>query len=108
MKHVIPVGTSEPQDFELRDKGVAINGSGFTVELEISTSRDAVVAPEDPPTVAWLSQSAGTVRVTGTEELPVGNYFVRFKLIDGGGKVGFCPNGDQADLWSVVPVPKFP
>jgi len=100
MTHDIPFSTSEPQDFELRDKGVAIVGTGLSVALEITTAAGAPVAT--PPTVAWLNQAAGTVRVTGTENLALGDYRVRFKLTDAGGKVGFCPNGEKADLWRVV------
>lgn len=105
-QHVIPVGTSEPQDFELRDVGEAIDGTGFTVELEIKQLVDG--EPIDvggPPSVGWLVQADGTVRVTGVENLEVGNYLVRFKLTDGVGNIGFFPNGDKAVLWRVVQIP---
>lgn len=103
MKHVIPVGTSEPQDFELRDRGEPINGTGLTVTLEIyARGEDAPLTV--PPGVAWLSQSAGTVRVTGVAELEAGSYQVRFKLTDGTLEVGYVPNGEHSDLWQVVPI----
>lgn len=109
MKHTIPVGTSEPQDFMLKDKGTAIVGTGLTVEFKIEkregTSGTSAVAA--PPTAAWLDQPGGTVRVTGTEVLAIGSYLVRYKLTDGAGKVGFVPNGDKSDVWHVVPVANY-
>lgn len=163
MQHFIPHGTSEPQDFELRDGGEAIVGTGLTVTLELATrdgdtfdeggtawavatayALNAVVRPvtanghlykctvagtsdaateptwptsagttvtdgsvtwkEVTPTVAWLVAADGTVRVTGVEVLPLGNYRVRYRLTDGAGKFGFAPNGEKADLWTVVSV----
>jgi len=103
-RYHIPVGTSEPQDFLLRNNGAAINGTGFTVGIQVSTLENGVATPHAAPTVAWLDQPAGTVRVTGLEAFAVGNYVARFTLTDGTGKVGFCPNGERGDLWVVVPV----
>lgn len=105
MKYTIPFGTSEPQDFALKDDGEALDGSGFTLALEIKkhvTGGTEVVT--GPPAVAWLNQSGGTVRVTGVEGLALGSYLVRYKLTDGLGKVGYAPNGEKADLWHVVAV----
>lgn len=108
MKHVIPVGTTEPQDFALLDDGEAVVGTGFTLGLRISQKVDgAYVALDVPPTVAWLSQAAGTVRVSGAGALAIGSYLVRYTLTDGGGKVGFVPNGEKADLWQVVAVANY-
>lgn len=104
MRHVIPVGTSEPQDFLLRNVGAAINGTGLTVTLEIVKAGSRAVV-DTPPTVAWLIAASGTVRVSGTESLSVGNYLVRFRLEDSGGDVGFVPNLNRGDLWVVVEVP---
>jgi hypothetical protein len=104
--HVIPVGTSEPQIFELRNEGAAIDATDFGLELEISQLvNGAPVAVTSPLTAAWSSAAAGTVRVTGVETLAIGNYLVRYKVTDTGGLVGFFPNGDKADIWRVVPVP---
>lgn len=100
MTHTIPYGTSEPQDFELQDNGEAIDGTGFAVGIEILTHTGEDVGTE--PTVAWLSQADGTVRVSGVENLAVGTYKVRFTLTDGSGKVGYVPNGLVADTWKVV------
>lgn len=106
MTHIIPVGTSEPQDFALLDAGVAINGTAITVSLEIAQYASGTTSEVDtPPTVAWLSAAAGTVRVTGTESLEIGTYLVRFKLTDAGSLIGFVPNLAKADIWRVVPVP---
>jgi hypothetical protein len=105
--HYIPVGTSEPQDFALRNDGEPFNGTDFTVELEIfRKNADGTFSElEYPPTVAWLTQAAGTVRNTGVETLIVGNYFVRYKVTDSFLNVGFFPNGEKASIWKVVPIP---
>lgn len=103
--HSIPFGTSEPQDFALRNNGQPYDGTGSTVELEIKQYVSGVaVAVPSPPSVAWLAISSGTVRVTGVGSLPVGSYLVRYKLTDAGGKVGYFPNGPKADVWAVVAV----
>lgn len=109
MTHIIPVGTSEPQDFQFRNAiaggaATAIVGTGLTVTLQIHDARTGV-AVASPPSVAWLDQAAGTVRVTGTGTLALGSYLVRYKLTDAGTLVGFAPNGAQADIWRVVKVP---
>lgn len=70
-----------------------------------STVTDGSVTwKEVTPTVAWLVAADGTVRVTGVEVLALGNYRVRYRLTDGAGKYGFAPNGEKADLWTVVSV----
>lgn len=107
MTHIIPEGTSEPQDFALRDAGVAIDGSQLTVALEIEQWVAGVnVSLGSPaPTVSWLEAAAGTVRVVGTGPLEVGTYLVRFRLTDTSNLVGFVPNQGKPDTWRVVPVP---
>jgi hypothetical protein len=111
MTHIIPEGTSEPQDFELRNDGEAVDGTGFDVTLYICqnvVSGEPICPEGEPPpeiTVAWLSQANGTVRVTGVEFLEVGQYLVRFRLTDDNNQDGFFPNGAKADIWRVVPVP---
>ena len=95
--YTIVYGTEEPQDFQLYDDGVALVGTGLTVSLTIRETLTVTA-----PTVAWLDQAAGTVRVSGCEVLPVGRYHVRYKLTDGNGDDGFAPNGDLADIWNVV------
>jgi hypothetical protein len=106
LTHVIPVGTSEPQDFALRNAGEAINATGYTVALEISQLVNGVaVDVSSPPSAAWLSAATGSVRVTGVETLGIGNYLVRYKVTDTLGKIAFFPNGDKADQWRVVAIP---
>lgn len=102
MQHTIVVGTSEPQDFQLYDDGVALVGTGYTVTLAIANRSGATIAT--PPTVAWLSQATGTVRVSGVETLTVGKYDVRFLLTDSSSDDGYAPNGLAPDLWHVVKV----
>lgn len=99
MTHIMVVGTSEPQDFELLNNGAAIDGSSLGVDIEWRAP-----APSNPPTVAWLSAAAGTVRVTGAEGMAVGTYPFRFILTDGASDDGFAPNGAAPDVWRVVPV----
>ena len=100
MTHTMVVGTTEPQDFQLLDDGVALVGTGFTIGL---SWRDAT--PDGPPSVAWLSQAAGTVRVTSTGSMAVGTHRFRFTLTDSGSKVGYLPNLDQQpNAWVVVSV----
>jgi hypothetical protein len=97
-------GTSEPQDFQLEDDGEALVGTGFTVALKLYSNGTLVTT--SAPTVAWLSQAAGTVRVSGCEGLSAGEYRVRFTLTDGSSKVGFVPGGPnvtEADRWIIVP-----
>lgn len=108
--HVIPVGTSEAQEFALRhNNGQAISGVGVDIELEIFKKVDddwvEIAEEDDPPTVAWISEELGTIRVSGVETLEVGSYRVRYKLTDAFDKIGYCPNGEKADLWRVVDIP---
>lgn len=98
--HVIVYGTSEPQDFALLDDGAALDGSSLTLGLEARTGEDITGV-----SAAWISAAAGTVRVTGVENLALGRYHVRFTLTDGSGKKGYCPNlSVPADEWHVVRV----
>lgn len=104
-KLIIPLGTTEPADLQLTDDGENLVGTGLTLGLEIEKYvNGAMVAIDTPPTVAWLSAAAGTVRVTDLDNLDEGNYYVRFSLDNGAGSVGYVPNGKSADLWQVVPL----
>lgn len=103
-KEFIVIGTSEPLDVGLTNNGAAFPGTGRVVSLEIEKYTDGVYsAVTGPPTVAWLSEADGTVRVTGHGALALGNYAVRYK-ITAGAQIGHIPNGDKSDLWTVVPV----
>lgn len=102
MTHIIPFGTSESQDFQLVDRGDPIDGTGLDVSLEIAATNGS---PIDPlPTVSWIDQAIGTVRVVGVENLAVGGYRVRYQLTDIIDTIGYAPNGEKADLWHVVAV----
>ena len=102
MNLVIPYGTTEPQDVQLRNNGEAFDGSGLDIELVIDNRRGTVGSPA--PVAEWLDQAAGTVRVTGVGVLAVGLYDVRYRVTTGS-DVGFFPNGDEPDVWEVVAVP---
>lgn len=97
--HTMVVGTSEPQDFQLLDDGVALVGAGWTVAIEFRAP-----APATPPTVAWLNQATGTVRVTGCASMPVGRYYCRFRITDGDDAEAFVPGVPAALEWRVIAV----
>jgi hypothetical protein len=97
MQYTWVEGTTEPNDFQLKDDGANLVGTDFDVDIEF---REAGVSA----TVAWLDQAAGTVRVTDVTGMTVGKtYHFRFTLTDGNGKIGYCPNAFAADAWCVVP-----
>lgn len=98
MTHVIVVGTEEPQDFQIFDNAAALVGTSWNVALVF---RETVATP---PTVAWLDQATGKVRVSGCENLAVGRYHVRYKITDGAGRDAFAPSVLAADEWVVVAV----
>jgi len=97
MIHTMVAGTSEPQDFAIYNDGTALVGTGFDVEIEWRSEPAG-----GPPTVAWLSQAGGTVRVTDTENMQEGAYYFRWKLTDALDQVGYVPNLDKApNIWRV-------
>jgi len=109
MTHVMVAGTSEPQDFQLLNEGVALVGTGFTLGIEFAsngTYTAAQVTALAGVIVTWLSQATGTVRAsTGISALPIGLYPFRFTLTDSGSKKGYVPNLDASpNLWRVVKV----
>lgn len=101
----IPVGTSDPLEIELTDNGDPIpDAHAKDVEIEI-TDEDGAAVSGVTLTAEWTGASdTSVVKVTGHEDLPVGNYRVRFKLTDTQSKIGFAPNGHDADLWTVVAI----
>jgi hypothetical protein len=103
MTYTMPVGTSDPADFQLYEEGVALVGTGYDVDLLIYQGGE-LLGMSPALTVVWLDQTAGTVRVTGAEALEVGTYKFRFTLTDGANKVGFVPTGDGVAHWRVVKV----
>ena len=100
IRHYFPQGTTEPQDFQLRNDGAALSGSGYTVAIELSRIDGGAIPTL--PTVAWLVQGSGTVRVSGVGSLAEGMYRVRFKLTDVSSLVGYVPNGNDPDTWIVT------
>ncbi len=104
--HIIPEGTTEPQDFQLKADGVNFDATGFNIGLQID-DRDGV-AVNLTGTFDYLDQAAGTVRVLlAATDLPLNKsaYRVRFSITDGSSKVAFIPNGRDPDIWQIVPVP---
>lgn len=91
-------------------KCTTVAGTSDLAEPTFPTSTGATVVDntvtwqETTPTAVWSDAPTGLVRVTGLEALPVGEYAVRYKLTDGAGTFGYAPNGDDADVWDVVPV----
>jgi hypothetical protein len=100
MTHTLVVGTSEPQDFQLLDEGLPLDGTSLDIDIEFRETLPVGVTIA----VAWLSQATGTVRVTGIEDLPIGKYHSRFKLTDVGNDDGYVPNEQAPDTWDVVKV----
>lgn len=95
------VGTSEPQDARLTDDGVALDGTSWDITIEFREHLDELSEVQ----VEWLDQDAGTVRLTGTENVPVGHYHFRFKITDGSGDDAYVPSGDKpAAVFAVVRV----
>lgn len=100
MTHTMVVGTTEPQDLRILEDLAVHDFTGITLGIDWRGTD-----PAGPPTVAWLSQSAGTVRVTDTGSMTVGKYMFRFTLTDSGGKLGFAPNLEaNPNTWLVVRV----
>jgi hypothetical protein len=96
-KHVMVLGTTEPQDFVLEDDDGPLNGTGYEVAVEFRSGQTV--------SAAWLNASAGTVRVTETEAMPLGEDRFRFKLTDQSGAVGYVPNLEkESGRWLVVRV----
>lgn len=61
-----------------------------------------VTFEEMTPAVSWLSQAAGTVKVTGLEELPRDtSYRARYLVTDNFGESGPFPNKNRIDVWRV-------
>jgi hypothetical protein len=94
-------GTTEPQDFQLKDDDENLVGTGLTLGIVVYNNGTAVSGI----TAAWLDQTNGTARVSGIGTLEAGEYAVRFTLTDTGSKVGFVPGGQkvmEADRWIIT------
>lgn len=104
--HIIPEGTTEPQDFQLKADGDNLDGTGLTLGIKIDDRDGTPVTLIG--TIDYLVQANGTVRVLLDKvDLPLNKsaYHVRFSITTGSGKVAFIPNGRDPDIWQVVPVP---
>ena len=106
-KLIIVEGETTAKLQQLLEEGEPYNATGLDVELEIkkwngSAMVDIGVSPG--PVAAWETIGEGIVEVTGVDSLPIGNYFVRYKLTNGAAEFDYIPNGDKADLWQVVAV----
>ena len=97
MLHTMVLGTTESQDFQLLDDGENLVGTGLTVTIEFRESGVSATA-------AWLSQATGTVRVTAVTGMATAGrmYHFRFKLVDSGSKVAYCPNAHSPDEWFIA------
>ena len=106
IRHIIPEGTTEPQDFQLQADGSDLDATGLTLGIKINDRDGTAVTLAG--TIGYLVQADGTVRVQlGSADLPLDKsaYRVRFSITDGAGKVAFIPNGKDPDIWQIVPVP---
>lgn len=104
LEHVMVLGTTEPQDFQLvtrANQGVDLTGMQ-SVAIDWSDTD-----PSGTFVVEVLAPAtAGKVRVTGTGPggLAVGEYPFRFKITDASGKFGYVPNKSGRCVWKVVAV----
>lgn len=93
-------GWTEPVDQALLADGVAINGSGMTVELVLMDGNDKPV--DFNGTSGWLSDVDGTVRFSpavGDLLAAKSPYRARWK-VTASGQVAYFPNA-QGDKWTV-------
>lgn len=97
--HDIKYGTSEPQKFQLVDRGTPITRTGLDITISVASRVNGLNYTLDPQPleVDWSGADAdgGEVTVTGSEDLPLGNYHVEFILTDSGGKQGSVPTVDE-------------
>ncbi len=103
--HIIPEGTTEPQDFQLIADGVNLDATGLTLGLRIDDRNGVPVTLTG--SFAFLNDASGTVRVLlDAVDLPLNKsaYQVRWSITDGSGKIAFIPNGRDPDVWQIVPV----
>jgi hypothetical protein len=101
--HIMVVGTTEPQDFQLYNDGEPFDLTGMqSVAIDWSGAD-----PSGTFTVDVLGDpTAGKVRVTGAGvgTLPAGKYPFRFRVTDQAGTIGYLPNRADAIVWWVTAV----
>lgn len=95
----LTAGQTEPIDYLLEADGAPVNLSGMTVELVLHRPNgDLVDVAGD---VTTEDAAAGRVRYSpDAADLAPGHYLARWKVTDGGGKVGYFPRGAPL-AWSV-------
>lgn len=96
----ITEGWTGDLDFTLTADGAAVDLTGATVELVLTTGSTVVDTSGD---VTVVDAATGSVRYTpDPADLTPGQYRAHWKVTDGG-KVVFYPNG-RGDLWIVYRV----
>lgn len=93
-------GWTEPIDQTLLADGVVVNGTGWTVKLELRDGNDKPVSYAGSSN--WLVAASGTVRFLPTvgDLLAIKSpYRARWK-VTASGKVAYFPNG-EGDKWTV-------
>lgn len=96
-------GTTEPQDIQLLENREPFDGEDYGVEIEFSDDAELTDEQRDAVTAEWIDDAAGTVRVEGFGDLPVGQYGFRLKVTSGL-QAGYFPNAAARDVVRVVRV----
>lgn len=94
-------GWTSPVDFRLDADGVAVDLSGMTVTLVLSTNNGELVSLGG--STSLLDATGGQVRYTpstGGGDFVKGSFRGRWQVVDGDSKVVYFPNG-EADTWNV-------
>ena len=106
LTHIMVVGTTKPQDFQILSEGESFDATGFEIAIEFRPA-DAGAYPgfADDLTVDWLAEATSQVRVTGVEAMSVGDHRFRWKITDEGGQIEYVPNLEvPPNTWKVVRV----
>ncbi len=106
--HVMPEGTTEPQDFQLLADGANLLDPSSDLTLGIQIEDTNGVAVVLTGTVAFLDQVNGTVRfLPDALDLPLSlsPFRVRWTITDSAGRIAFIPNQVSADSWQIIAVP---
>ena len=106
--HIIPEGTTEPQDFQLLADKINLLDPSLDLTLGLKIDDKNGLAVTLVGTFAYLDQADGTVRVLlHPTDLPLNlsPYTVRWTITDSAGRIAFIPNGVSADRWQIIAVP---
>jgi len=110
MAKPIVEGTTTPLDFQLESDGVPVPGglAGMTVELLLNradgtavNTTGKVTVPDPAAAKVRFNPAAGDLSVPPSAAET--RYEARWKVTDGGGKVGYWPSGER-DPWPIVRV----